>query len=57
MLQFLDDGHGMDSKECGIALNFGITNKNEMKNKEYIGKYGNGFKKFYVRKKILDYKI
>ncbi len=46
MLQFLDDGNGMDSKECGI------TNKNEMKNKEYIGKYGNGLKKFYVRKKF-----
>jgi len=48
MLQFLDDGHGMDSEECSDTLIFGVSNKKSIKNMEHIGKYGNGLKSYEI---------
>jgi hypothetical protein len=48
MLQFLDDGHGMDPEECSDTLIFGVSNKKSIKNMEHIGKYGNGLKLYEI---------
>ena len=48
MLQFLDDGHGMDPEECSDTLIFGVSNKKAIKNMEHIGKYGNGLKSYEI---------
>jgi hypothetical protein len=48
MLQFLDDGHGMDPEECSHSLILGVSNKKETKNMEHIGKYGNGLKSYEI---------
>jgi hypothetical protein len=48
MLQFLDDGHGMDPEECSDTLIFGVSNKKSIKNMEHIGKYGNGLKSYEI---------
>ncbi len=50
MLQFLDDGHGMDPEECMI---FGVPNKKAIKNMEHKGKYGNGLKSYEIFSIIL----